>query len=285
MTHEIITQDGGDTYAFTATGSTVDFTAPASNQGGSLREFYWDPTSVFYADQESCNRWDTVMDESTPEAVASLTRADEWQPGVGLRIAPTPDGTGIRGISVNLNIYGEAFWTLWVNLWDSTKASPFQPVQNIDVSSLVGPANFLYAPPPWNECAQAFGNKVRVKLWLGNNPEPAWTDSSHVFTVTLPDGWDYAGYPGGYVAHIAPGATQQITTLRTGALMPDGSTPTTTVPSTTAAPTTTITPATTIPPTTVPPATTIPPTTVPPATTIPPTTVPQATTIPPTTVP
>ena len=71
MTHEIITQDGGDTYAFTATGSTVDFTAPASNQGGSLREFYWDPTSVFYADQESCNRWDTVMDESTPEAVAS----------------------------------------------------------------------------------------------------------------------------------------------------------------------------------------------------------------------
>lgn len=41
--------------------------------------------------------------------------------------------------------------------------------------------------------------------------------------MTLPDGWDYKGYPGGYVAHLTPGATQEATTLRTSLLTPDGS--------------------------------------------------------------
>ncbi len=133
---------------------------------------------MFFADQESCQRWDTVMDDVVASAESVLTRTDGWQPGIGLRIAPTADGTGIRGISVDQNIWSYAWWQLWVNVWDSTKTPQFMECRAIDISPVVGSlldGNFM-APPPWNVCAQAYGNQVRVKVWLGDDPEPAWTD-------------------------------------------------------------------------------------------------------------
>lgn len=240
LTYQVITTDGADAYGYVASGDTVTITAPTTNHSYNLREFYWRPDSVFYADQESCQRWDTEVDASSAAAVAALTTQDGWQPGIGLRIAPSADGKGIRGISVDQNILYLTWWVLWVDVWDSSQNPPFHGVQSIDISPVVGSlidGNYM-APPPWNVCAQAYGNHVRVKVWLGADPEPPWTDPTHVFSTTLPQGWDYAGYPGGYVAHLQPGATQQVTTLRTGPLMPDGSPPPTEAPTTSVAPTT-----------------------------------------------
>ncbi len=258
LMHEVLTADGSDVYRFTTVGATTTFQAPSTNQGGNHREFYWNTSAPFTEDQESCDRWDSIMDMVAPGSSDALTRANMWQPGVGLRIAPTPDGNGLRGISVNLDIWGEAWWILQVNGWDTTNTAQVHVgLANFDLSSIVGPADGLYAPPPWNECAQVYGNTLRVKVWIGNRPEPSWSDATHVFTATLPPEWDFAGYPGGYVAHVAPGVSKQITMLRTGALEPDGSYPpppsSSTSSSAPASTTTTVTPSST---TSAPPAST-----------------------------
>lgn len=238
VTSGVLTPDGSDAYVYGSQGESITISAPETNQGGNLRDFYWDPTAVFYADQESCQRWDSVMDLSTAERVASFPRIDGWQPGIGLRIAPTEQGNGLRGISVDQNVWAFQLWELMVLVWDTTQDPPFHGVTSIDISPVVGSLSGggHLARPPWNICAQAFGNQVRVKVWLGDDPEPDWTDPTHVFLETLPDGWDFAGHPGGYVGHLAPGGVQQVTPLRSGALMPDGSPPVAPTPSTTTSP-------------------------------------------------
>lgn len=208
MRHGTLTTTNGETYEYSGDGNTILVTAPDTNTGGSIREFYWQDDRPYYPDQESCMTWDTPT---------GTVGNDIIQPGLAMRIAPSgPDGTGVKGITVNENIWYSAVWIFWVNLWDSTDLeSPFTGLQSFDLSPVVGKywleddgsIHSTLKLAPWHVCAQTQGLQFRFKVWTNDEAEPTWDDPVHVFSTILPDGWDYAGYSGGYAGHVMAGQT------------------------------------------------------------------------------
>lgn len=240
---------------------------------GNVREFFWDTKHPYLADQQTCMNWETI----------AKSGSETTQPGLAMRIAPNgPDGKGLKAISINENIWSAAVWVIKVLLWESDGTDTrdgsdhsFVGAASFDASAIVGKMwmdnGVLHSTlirAPWHICARTQGLQVTVKLWTGTNPEPAWDDPVHVFTSVLPEGWDYPGYSGGYLGHLAANQTATFSGFSTTplCLVPDMTgTPycqalLDAATSSTSAPPTTVT-STSAPPTTdaAPPATSIPP--------------------------
>ncbi len=204
--HAPITGEPEATYSFEQDGAAIRAMASPTDSVGGTREFFWDTASPYIEDQQACITW---------ENPTGSLGGDQAQPGLAMRIAPTgPDNTGVRGITVNENIWTAAVWYLWVNTWDSTNvAQPYQGVELFDLSDIVGKFWFdddgmlhsTLVPGPWHICARALGLDFTFKVWTGDDPEPPWDDPDHVFTTVLPEGWDHAGYSGGYIGHLVEG--------------------------------------------------------------------------------
>ncbi len=226
--HTTLTAPDGSRYAFIGDDDVVTATAPAPFPNGNVREFFWNTDHPYYADQESCVTWNDV---STKE------NGDITQPGLAMRIAPTgEDGTGIKGITINQNIYAHAYWVMWVNTWYAPPGTPANVAENtgiesFDLNSIVretvpdgaGGTVRAYIPAPWYVCARTRGLQLTFKFWTHREPEPGWDDPTHVFETTLPEGWDHAGYSGGYIGHLLENRTATFSGFTTAplCLVPD----------------------------------------------------------------
>lgn len=204
-----LTSDSGAHNIYTDNGSTVTATAspPADS---TIREAFWHRDTPFTADQETCVTWNDTA------AAAGLADQALPQPGLAMRIAPTGDhNEGIKAITVTENTWYAAAWIFNVHVWNSLNpGAPFVLVAQFDLSPIVGKAwlddagdlHSTLVPPPWHVCAQTHGSQLTFKVWTGtDDPEPAWDDPTNVFSTTLPNGWDYPGFAGGYAGHLHDG--------------------------------------------------------------------------------
>ncbi len=202
--HATLTATQGLSYRYVGDDVSVTANADAPFPDGNVREVFWRDQSVWDANPSECMTWNTTAG-STSQIM---------QPGVAVRIAPTgPDNAGVKAVTVTENIWSYGVWLFNVHVWDSTQAAPFTLIETFDLSSIVGKVwkdeagaiQSTLVAPPWHVCAAAYGNQFSFKVWTGTNPEPAWDDTTHVFTTTLPDGWDYPGAAGGYIGHLKEG--------------------------------------------------------------------------------
>jgi len=212
--HAALTSDTGMAFRY-AGGRDVVFAQPGSpSWDTNVREVLWYADAKYAADQQACMVWNTV---------ASVPSTGLLQPGVALRIAPvTADNRGIRAVTVTQNIYFGAIWLFNVHVWNSLdRAHPFTQIAQFDLSSIVGSllVNGRYdpsmVPAPWHVCARADGSTFRFKVWTGGGAPPSWNDASHVFTTSLPAGWDFPGYAGAYLGHLHPGQAAAFSAIAT----------------------------------------------------------------------
>lgn len=215
----ILTSASGHHFEYSGTARRVTARGPAGSDDGNLREVFWRPKADPHRDQEVCTVWDDTADSSgSPDG--------NRQMGLALRIAPaTGDGRGIKAITLTQNVYGGATWMFWVDVWNVTDpARPdFDGVKQFDLHSIVGSSDHA-VPPPWHVCARVQGLTFRFKIWSATEVEPTWHDATHVFTATLPNGWNYPGHAGGYVGHLHSSQTASFSDLATRPL-PARSTP------------------------------------------------------------
>lgn len=208
--YDVLTSASGENYSYQSNGDSVTASTPTTNTDDNIRQVFWRDDAIWNSSQQYCTEWNSVYGVSEP---GGSTFAP-YQPGLAMRIAPTgPNGTGLKAVTITQNIAFGAGWLFWVDTWDTTRdGDPFVGVQMFDLTSIVLP-NGMHAAPapaPWHICARTLGLQFSFKVWTGSDPEPAWDDSTHVFTTTLPEGWDYPGYSGGYIGHLRAGqqATQ-----------------------------------------------------------------------------
>lgn len=214
-----LTSAKGMTYRYTGAASTLQV-VPGSPADENVREVFWNDDTEWAADQEACARWDTV---------GNSVDGGPIQPGLALRIAPAhADNTGIKAVTVTENVWYYGVWLFNVHVWNSKNtAAPFTLVRSFDLSSLVGKITVVdgttidtMVAPPWYVCARAIGRTFSFMVWTGSNPRPSWNDPTHVFTTTLPAGWDQAGYAGGYIGHVRAGQSARFSQLTTTTITP-----------------------------------------------------------------
>lgn len=218
--------DGTDSYVYTPDATGLSIAAAPGNTGAETRQVYWD-TKTWYRDLEACQTWDSIPDVSTPEKLANPV-GEVWQPGVALRIAPTPSGDQVRALVTNLNIWALAYWSVQVNFWQTTPTGQLNitAINAFDMSAVLGSllvGDGTLAAPPWHLCSRVVADQLTFKIWTGDDPEPAWDDPVHARTVTLPPEDVYSGYAGGYVGHIKPGFTEHVSGFRSAVIpIPSG---------------------------------------------------------------
>ncbi len=212
--HATLTSASGMKYRY-AGSRTGLFAIPGTpTWDTNVREVFWYPDSKFAADQQACMTWNIVAGETRPGLL---------QPGVALRIAPvTADNKGVKAVTVTQNIYFAGIWMFNVHVWNSLdSAHPFTQIANFDLSPVVGSLIGSAAPmvrSPWHVCARVVDRTFSFMVWTGTNPKPAWNDPLHVRTATLPAGWDYSGYAGGYIGHLHQGQAGAFSAVATQVL-------------------------------------------------------------------
>lgn len=205
-----ITRDGADvTDIRDAGGGRMQVTAPRSNVGSDSRSFFWLKNAPTSGDHVSCA---TTTHSGLPV-----------QEGVALRLAPSTNGQGTRGITVQKNIAYNVDWTYNVHTWDTSRpgraghiGSSIDLVAQFQMHEAIPdartPAN------PRRLCARVIGDVVEFKVWGANRPEPEWGDPTHSRKVKLPAGWTYPGKPGLYIGHVPPGGNAVFSNLEHGPL-------------------------------------------------------------------
>lgn len=202
--HASLTTENWATYDYSVTADSVTATAPADLTDVNVREVFWRTDAVPARDQQTCTTWS--------ETTASVD-GGPIQPGLAMRIASVGrHNEGLRAITVTENVIYAGAWMFNVHVWDTTRPVPMTMLRTFDVSKIVGRlavvdghVDNLMAKPPWHVCGRTEGSTFSFKVWTGDNPEPSWNDPTRVFRVTLPAGWDYSGFSGGYIGHLRPG--------------------------------------------------------------------------------
>src|SRR5262249_62418260 len=90
------------------------------------------------------------------------------------------------------------------------------PDRLFDLSPVFRPDGENVVALPRDLCARAVGGTVTFEAWVDGQPQPAWGDSSHGGTVSLPGGWVYPGQPGFYIGHLQPGDQAMFSELDAG---------------------------------------------------------------------
>jgi hypothetical protein len=204
LVQRIVTPDGSDVpYIFKERTNNVKITAPSTNTGGNLREFFWPANSPDAQDSTSCAKWSSQTDALT-------------QQGIAARIIDTPAGT--RGVTVTKNIFYYASWVFNVHVWDTSRpGEPYTQIASFDMSEVVGNFDTGMQPFPWSVCTRVVGQNLQLKVWLSSSPQPSWNDSKHVRSTTMPIEWVQPGKTGWYIGHVKPGQIAEFQNLQTWA--------------------------------------------------------------------
>lgn len=199
---QALTTQKNDTYSLTASGGIVTLAAPTTNQGGDTRAVFYPTGQTPLADEQSCATWSSGL---------------VVQQGVTLRLRTVNGVT--RAVTVTKNIFDYSFWVFNVHVWDTSTPSRFTLLAQFDLSSVFIQSGMLVALP-WDVCARVVGNTLTFEAWVDGQPPPAWGDTTHGGSVTLPAAWNYPGYAGWYVGHLQPGGSATYTNLLAGAPTP-----------------------------------------------------------------
>ena len=120
----------------------------------------------------------------------------------------------------NVGIWGFDVTALRIDDAGSVAVAAPRHVGVADFGDVVGtikglgtPESTTMKPPPWNLCAQAVGTTVTIKLWVGADSEPSWTDPEATRKVKLASTWVFDGYAGAYELGLAPGRSSTFTGL------------------------------------------------------------------------
>jgi hypothetical protein len=194
-----LTTDASDTYSLSASDGAVTITAPITNQGDNSRAVFYPAAQTPLADEQTCATWSA--------------QSDPAQQGATLRLTTANGAT--RAITVTKDIFLFAFWTFDVHLWDTSTPNVFTQIGQFDLSSVFVNSSGL-VPLPWDLCARVIGNTLTFEAWVDGQPTPAWGDTTHGASVTLPNGWNHPGNAGWYIAHLHPGNSATYTNLIAG---------------------------------------------------------------------
>lgn len=195
-----LTTDGDDTYTQVKLPEGTAVVAAASNVGTNARYLYSSPTAPTSVDQISCATWDGHV--------------DQWvQPGIMARHSVEADRT--RAVTVTNNIWGDARGLWNVHVWDTsiTGDLPGTGVGTI-VLPVMGTDAMSRPAPPWSMCVRVQGTALDFKVWPAAETEPSWEDTHYVGSLDLPEDGVFAGKPGFYLGHLAPGVTSVFTGQR-----------------------------------------------------------------------
>jgi len=200
IAHGVLTADSADSYAYTRSGPVLAVTGLPTNASSNLRHLFWPAAAPSAADGQSCATWTEPTDPGN------------LQQGAALRVLTDADGNVLRAVTVTKNIFYGVWWVFNVAVWDTTLEEPRTGIAQVDMVTVVGGQ-----PYPWHLCARTVGAVLTMKVWAGDDPEPAWGDDSHGGSVTLPPEWVYPGKAGWYIGHLEPGGRASFTNLRTWA--------------------------------------------------------------------
>ena len=191
-----LTADPDDDYGISVHDDATTITARTTNTaGGNTRVAFWPADAPQIRDQQSCMSW--------------FEGSHATQQGVALRARSVVGRTS--AITVTKNVWLGFYWVFNVHLMDSgnTERPYILIAQFIVNGSLV--RDGAQAPGPWRLCARVVGDVLSVKAWAGDEAVPAWNDTVHGGSVTVPPGWDAPGAAGWYIGHLAPGASTTYT--------------------------------------------------------------------------
>jgi hypothetical protein len=196
-----ITPDHGDAYTIVDQGSGFTAKAPKSNASANLRLAVVKDSAPMSVDQSACINW-------------SGPNSNITQPGLVLR--NHTDNGRTQAIMVTNNIIFAFRPGFNVHLADSTAPTRLKQIGSGSLTEAVG-GFYDPKPFPWRICARAQGTTVDVKAWsVPSFPtEPAWGDPKFGYSVQVPSDWVFAGRPGAYIGHIAPGGSAKLTSLTT----------------------------------------------------------------------
>ncbi|HEY3722596.1 MAG TPA: hypothetical protein VGN59_04450 [Acidimicrobiia bacterium] len=203
----------------------VDLDAASENQGGNAR------TSFFPAGQAPAESGEVCATWSGPGKPD-----DARQQGNAVRVETNASGPR-RAVTVTKNVWYGATWLMNVNVWTVTQASgaPDVPtlvtLANLDFSGVVG--TWDDQAFPWRVCTRFTGPTVVVDVGTATTEHVPFSDPAYERSVTLPDGWDYAGQYGWYIGHLRPGTSFSYTDLTTGPVVDPPPTTTSTSSTTT----------------------------------------------------
>lgn len=200
----VITPDGADDYRLIDKGEDFVIVAPTTNVGGNLRLAVARPATPASVDQQSCVTWNGPSNGGT-------------QPGIALRVRSLAGSTQAIMITNNVVYYNRIAFNVHLANYDGTTSSIPQ-IGSVTLHS-VGADPAHPAPLPWRLCARVVDTRVDIKVWQSSKvAEPSWTDRDAVGSVRVPSTWVYAGQPGFYIAHLAPGGSTSFTAGKTDAL-------------------------------------------------------------------
>src|SRR6187200_1936030 len=106
LTTRVLTADGSDRFNVALSDGTIDMSAPATNTGSNLREVFWPTGQPSFRDGQVCASWQYESTQSIQE-------------GVALRIV-TGLESRVLSLTVDKNVWAQAYWVLWVVGWDTT---------------------------------------------------------------------------------------------------------------------------------------------------------------------
>ena len=190
-----ITRDRSDVLALSsAAADAVRIEAPATNVGSNSRVLFW--------------RVDAPV--SRDHSVCATVSHSGWlnQEGVALRVATSPHG-GVRGITVNKNVWAAEHSVYKVMLWDTSNGDDHglgirSSAQHASVDMRDAVRRSATPDTPRRLCARVSGATLEWKLWPTDLAEPSWDDPVHTARVVLPSAWVYDGSPGLYIGHTPP---------------------------------------------------------------------------------
>jgi len=189
----VISRERRDRYRITGDSSTLRVSAPSSNTGSNLRVVAVAADAPTSVDQEACTTW-----TGRGGIIA--------QPGIALRVHGS--ATKTQALTVADNIYYGARHIFNFYVADTTQG-PKQHMAQIGsfIPSGFAPDVASVPDPPWRLCARVVGRRFEAKVWSirAGQPEPAYGDPAFSGSVDLAPGLVYAGRPGTYIGHLAPG--------------------------------------------------------------------------------
>ena len=126
------------------------------------------------------------------------------QQGLAVRIRETRQR--VRAVTVLKNTWANFFWVFNVLTWDTgRRGDPWRTVEQFDMSDVVSRDGQL-VPLPWRVCMRSQARTVAFKVWLpASEPEPSWSDATHVREARLPRSFVISGVPGWYIGHLPAG--------------------------------------------------------------------------------
>jgi hypothetical protein len=165
-------EPANDTYslAYNAGTQAATVIADGANTGGNNRGVFWFSGQPAVQDAESCARWSAENGGS--KVVPNI------QEGAALRIRTNGD-----------------------------KSPSYTLLGHVDLRPVFDPSGdgANPAPLPWGVCAKTVGSTLSFVAWLDGTAKPAYGDTTHGGSVTLPPEYVYAGNYGWYIGHLSAG--------------------------------------------------------------------------------